>query len=119
MLQAAYVCAGTLFNLVSLFRERNGLYRLTPTQPTAGIRAMAIAACIIVSYFVVPPLVFAVAWLAFSIRLIIRSVVPHFLAAKNGKNIENYSSTFSATLALVINLIGSVFGLVGGIMAIT
>ena len=119
ILQAVYVGAGALFNFVSLTRERRGLPRLSPTNPIAGMRAMVIAACLIASFFVVPAWVFALAWLAFAVRLIVRSVFPHFRALKTGNNIENYSSTVSAALAFGINLYGAMLGLFAGVAAMT
>lgn len=116
-LQAAYVCAGTLYNLVSLMRVKHGLRRLSPTNPIAGLRAMAMAACTVGSYFVIPSWIFALAWLALTARLVTRAVVPHFLALSQGRNIENYTSRFSAGLAFGINLYGSVLGLLGGVAA--
>lgn len=110
-LQAVYVLSGVLFNVASLRRQQAGLPRLTPTDPSRGLRSMTTAAAITACYFVLPVWIYIFGWLVFAFRIFTLAVWPHYRAIALTKNLDGYATPVSAQLALAINALGCVCGL--------
>ncbi len=108
--QAAYVLFGMLFNVVSIWRERAGLTRLTPTNPSRGFRSMAIAAVITAGYFLLPVWIYVAGWLVLASLIAKRAVWKHYRAIAITRNLDGYASPASARLALAINAVGCLSG---------